>query len=539
MPGLHAMDAAGAAIGTLAGTADPAPYSALVTSFRPAAGLVPRLADMGADLFFGGPHDLVVPTDGGWVLSSRDGGAIPRERLGFFGPGGRLDPRASVHHCNLFDRPEAAAFLVKALRGESPEGAGVEARRGGRGGRPAETPGAEATVPTVPAVPAAPAPASRPAARARRSPAGRPLGAAAREPLELTLLPAEGGSSSVPLLLARFGSARVVARFERKGAHWRDIIRAHEEIRAAFEGRPGARAPRGRALEGLGALLFATLFPGEVRRLYDMARAAPGSARLDLVFTSLIDWVADKPWELAFDPLRRSFLALEEVNVVRNVVTSVPAEALAARRRPLSVLLAVSQPASAARLAWEEEAAALQAAFAPLVDSGSARLAVTQTPAPEKLHQLLSSGRYDVLHFVGHGEYDEERRSGALLFEGDGGRPRRVDAPRLRQLLCGRGLRLVCLNACESGRGGRTDFNRGVAPALVAGGLPAVVANQYSVLDGSAVVFARELYRSLALGHALGDAAREARLAVATAAGPDDLDWAVPVVFARDPAGRL
>ena len=47
--------------------------------------------------------------------------------------------------------------------------------------------------------------------------------------------------------------------------------------------------------------------------------------------------------------------------------------------------------------------------------------------------------------------------------------------------MCRRGLRLVFLNACETGRGGRVDWNRGVAPALVAAGLPAVVANQYAV----------------------------------------------------------
>jgi hypothetical protein len=41
--------------------------------------------------------------------------------------------------------------------------------------------------------------------------------------------------------------------------------------------------------------------------------------------------------------------------------------------------------------------------------------------------------------------------------------------------------------------------------------------------------------RQLAAGRALGDAAREARVAVSRDLGPAALDWAVPVVFARDP----
>ncbi len=95
------------------------------------------------------------------------------------------------------------------------------------------------------------------------------------------------------------------------------------------------------------------------------------------------------------------------------------------------------------------------------------------------------------------------------------------------------------LNACETGQGGTADFNRGVAPALVAAGVPAVVANQYSVLDVSATAFARHFYWALALGRTIGDAAREARVAVNYSISGEAIDWAVPVVFARNPADRL
>ena len=83
------------------------------------------------------------------------------------------------------------------------------------------------------------------------------------------------------------------------------------------------------------------------------------------------------------------------------------------------------------------------------------------------------------------------------------------------------------------------DFNRGVAPALVAAGMPAVVANQYSVLDTAALTFAREFYAALAHGRPLGDASREARVALGHEIGAEALDWGVPVLFARDPAATL
>jgi hypothetical protein len=118
-----------------------------------------------------------------------------------------------------------------------------------------------------------------------------------------------------------------------------------------------------------------------------------------------------------------------------------------------------------------------------------------------------------------------------------------ISSESLRQVLCQRGIRLIFLNACETGMVGRTqlkfDFNRGVAPKLVAGGIPVLVANQYKVLDVSATEFAKHFYRWLALGSTVGDAAREARVAVNYSIAGDTIDWAVPVVYARNPSRMI
>src|SRR5262249_14770482 len=74
---------------------------------------------------------------------------------------------------------------------------------------------------------------------------------------------------------------------------------------------------------------------------------------------------------------------------------------------------------------------------------------------------------------------------------------------------------------------------------LVAAGLPAVVANQYKVLDASATAFARHFYRALAQGLTLAEAARASRSAVRGSIAGEAIDWAVPVLYARDPGARL
>jgi hypothetical protein len=367
--------------------------------------------------------------------------------------------------------------------------------------------------------------------------------ASARDVLELFVLapePAGGGAS----ILASFRNARVLEPFPRRGgeagARWNRIIRAHERTLAFLEGRAGARGlPKGAELRDLGRDLFSALFPGDVRRLYDVARSLQPGGVLDVVFTSMIDWVADKPWELAFDPSRREFLGTSFVNLVRNVFTAVPAERPARRRGRLRLLAVSSRPAGVPAVSVEEETKALRAAFRDLARRGLAAVETLPRATPARLQRRLAQGGVDVLHFAGHGEFDAKRGEGSVLMEDERGRPRLVGPEAFRQLVAGRGLRLVFLNACESGRGGRVEWSRGVAPALVAAGLPAVVANQYAVLDAAATVFAAELYAQLARGRATGDAAREARLAVSRETSPEAIDWAVPVLFARDPRAPL
>ncbi len=374
----------------------------------------------------------------------------------------------------------------------------------------------------------------RVAAAARGSRSGRDV-------FELFVL-APDPESATASLVASFRNARVLEPFPRRGGEagrrWQRIIRTHERTLAFLEGR-ATTLPEGRELRALGRDLFETLLPGDVRRLYDGARELQPDGILDVVLTSMIDWVADKPWELAFDPSRREFLATSCVNLVRNVFTAVPAERPRRRAGRLRVLLVSSRPRGVPPVSAREETTGLRAAFRDLAKAGLARIESLPRATPERLQRRLAEGGIDVLHFVGHGTFDPRHREGSVLLEDASGRPRPLAFDSFRQIVCRRGLRLVFLNACETGRGGRSDWNRGVAPALVAAGLPAVVANQYSVLDAAATSFAAEFYAQIARGRSFADSAREARLAVGREHGTNGIDWAVPVLFARDPREAL
>jgi hypothetical protein len=555
LPGLKSMDGGGPLVADL--QAPPPPpdgaYSALVSNYQPDGALWQRAVDAGVDWFFGSANDLVVPTEGGWLVD-RDGVShIPGDRIGCFGPGGNLGAGTPPTHVSFFGRAETADFLAAALSGSPHKltavdpGTQLPSHRLTRGVRAA----AAALPPPTPPPPPAPKILPAPQPIAFPPAPAAPLGVD-QDTFHLLVIDDGGDAdpnanpntpSSHARLLATWGGARVMTRIRLRkekpsdpNTGFHEIIGIHEQIKK-YTNEGGGTLPDSATLLDFGCTLFETLFQGEVRRLYDEARSRARKHKLDFVLTSMIPWIAEKPWEFAYDKVRGSFLATEEVHFVRNVLTAVPADTVDPADGALKILIASAQPVSLGALSIEQEKAFIENDFKPLTDAGLVSIKVLPSATPGDIHRELETGNYRVLHFIGHGIFEDGQ--GWLAFENADRGMARLGERSVREIFCGRGLSLVFLNSCQSGTGGRADFNKGTAQSLVAHGLPALVANQYSVLDSSAASFAQYFYASLAQGQTIGHAAREARIAVNYSLQGELIDWAVPVVYARDPNFRL
>src|SRR6185295_20303087 len=195
-----------------------------------------------------------------------------------------------------------------------------------------------------------------------------------------------------------------------------------------------------------GGQLFETLFQGDVRRLYDEARSVQRGRKLDLVLTSMISWIGEKPWEFAHDTGRRSFLATEEIHFVRNVLTNIPADPIVRSQGPLRILVASAQPVGFGHLSIAQEVDVVRRGFEPLIEAGLAIVDVLPRATPAAIHGYLSTGQYNIVHFIGHGVFDEEKQEGCLIFEDDRGGEFALGERSVREIFCGRGLSLVFLN---------------------------------------------------------------------------------------------
>jgi hypothetical protein len=307
-----------------------------------------------------------------------------------------------------------------------------------------------------------------------------------------------------------------------------------------FTGRTRrVEAPPVIAAKEAGARLFNVVFAGALgeclRRSQDHAIDEQAALRIRLRLSDCLE-LADLPWELLYDRSEDSFLALSSnTPVVRHIQ-------LPARTRPVAVTLPLkilvirSEPADYPALDLDVEWAQVAEALAGLAHTGLLTVRELAVPSLGELRRELLRDTYHVLHYMGHGGFDQQR-GGFLMFTDGAGRGAQVTAADLGVMLRDHSsMRLAVLNACQAGRTDPHDPFAGVADTLVRRGIPAVVAMQFEITDTAAVEFAPALYGALATGRPIDAAIAEARKAMYIVSA---LEWATPVLYLRADSARL
>lgn len=313
---------------------------------------------------------------------------------------------------------------------------------------------------------------------------------------------------------------------------------SHHQVTATLGGRPPL---------DIGTELYRSVFQGQVRTLLDKSRGQlEVSPHLGLRLKIKLDpsdeetgALADLPWELLCDGETEDFFALSrQTSLVRYLDVPRSSQPIPFTP-PLRILAVGASPNGLQTLDLEEEIRRLED-----LNRSSAEVSVQVLPhaSAGAVREALSGDTFNVLHFMGHGTFDRASGEGMLAFEGPGGSLDLVSgkafATKLRDL---RSLGVVVLNACNTARarqqGGANPF-RGVATALVLGGVPAVVAMQRPISDRAAIGFSTAFYRHLARGDSIDEALTEGRQAIHSAK-PEEFEWATPVLFLRLPEGNV
>ena len=303
--------------------------------------------------------------------------------------------------------------------------------------------------------------------------------------------------------------------------------------------RVGANAQQQAAMD-FGGPLFEAIFRDDLAlawsRSQDLARQQDAGLRLRLRLTGA-PAIAGLPWELLYDRKTNAFLAQSErTPLVRYLdVPQVPRPMVV--DGPLRVLAIISSPTDLEVLDVDGEWGRLQEALAPRIEAGLVVLDRLPRPQLSELGPWLRRQPTHIIHFIGHGDFDERLREGVVYFQDKLGGRTAVTSSVLGPYLRDHDpLRMVVLNACRSARTDAVDPFGGIAQGLVQQDATAVVAMQFPISDRAAVTFTSDFYGSLADGLPVDQAVTSARKAL-LAEFRDE--WATPVLFMRAPDGHI
>jgi len=173
--------------------------------------------------------------------------------------------------------------------------------------------------------------------------------------------------------------------------------------------------------------------------------------------------------------------------------------------------------------------------FIPL----SVKLILTKDATYQRVREELREGSYDIVHYAGHGRYDEESPEESSLYfwaeENKQGDVVPMKATELKILLERSEVRLVYLSSCYgTAAGGQValldDDFLGLADAIVQAGVPSVLGFRWPVSDDGARRLALAFYRSLLEQGSPEVALWSARREIA-AVDRDDPTWLSPVLI--------
>ena len=265
----------------------------------------------------------------------------------------------------------------------------------------------------------------------------------------------------------------------------------------------------------LGQRLFAALGGPALTDLLDA-----DDARLLYLVTD--EAAAGVPWEYAAG-LDGSFLACD-YGFLRLLPDARPARPVAAAPAPLNFIALVADqlvqndkehtPRAGYKLDVENE---LQAIGRVLRGSGISLTAQRLPPTADHLRAALRRGPA-ILHLSCHGEVIEtsaggrNSRQAALLLEDQDGMAAPLRGPTFTAMPAPGVLRLVVLSACRTAA---SAMDASLARSLVLAGVPAAIGMQGDFPDPLSDDLAAALYDCLLAGHGLGEALRQARLAMA------------------------
>ena len=297
-------------------------------------------------------------------------------------------------------------------------------------------------------------------------------------------------------------------------------------------------------LRELGTFLFDCVFHGDILDIFNMTIGQASRLNINVLLRIMIanDFLNIIPWELLYD--NKSYLC-HMYDIIRHPFIHQPTKHANLHSDDIRVLFVGANPLHDIRVKGQIEA--VQEAIKSR-ESGFQSLC-----SPEANYTNIANSIYDgidILHFLAHGEYEQNGHNSNYYFLVDNEdidkKQDRLPVEMLESFCRANPMRFAVLNACRSDQAinyNMRSINRliksgyySMAHALIQTGVPCVVGMSHPISKIGAEIFARRLYRTVIdRKESVSKAIRLARLELF--AHSNDLlpsDWLTLVLYSRD-----
>lgn len=355
---------------------------------------------------------------------------------------------------------------------------------------------------------------------------------AVEDEFELTIL--DAGDQTRAIVIARSGFDSAIEPLS--GLDLKPFI----DFRMLLSDEAGGRAlvrPTAIELEKFGRDLFSLAVQNDIKRIYD--RLPQSHIRLK-IYSNRAD-LQGMPWEYILEPHSppgpNAFRSI--VRVVPTI--GVPAPVVKNIDQTVRMLFVYAEPPRSPSVDWSDIKASVESVFTRRLPTNFV-LDVVEGATTESFTTAFQSKKYDILHMVCHGEVAPDG-TGSLLFQDIKGKNKEpISAGKLGAFLKDKELRVVVLSACNTSAGNFAKEFAVVANTLVASGIPAVVANQFEITNGSAAAFAEGFYTELLQSGDLDLATTKGRMLLDFGSSPRNgaatIDWGIPTLYRHSGAAK-
>ena len=294
-------------------------------------------------------------------------------------------------------------------------------------------------------------------------------------------------------------------------------------------------------LVALGQQLYNALFQGSLRDSWMMAQAIAQNQRsiLRLRLGLKGKRLPRLPWEVLYAGDRPLATGTDVVFSRYQLSTGriSPVQALpSGSHQPLKILMVIASPSDQETLELAEEASQLQAELRSRSPNElpAIQLTILEQPGREQLTQALEQGQYQVFHYAGHSNLGDSGGD-VYLVSNKTGLTETLNGADLAGLLVNNGVQLAVFNSCRGAYTAPSERangkERNLAEAIVARGIPGVLAMAERIPDEVALTLTRLLYRNLNQGYPIDLSLSRARQGLISAYGSNQLYWALPVLY--------